>query len=105
MKPWNVNEMNFYPKLLEKCSEFTTTTETAIEKIHVLAGNLKKCFSTALADAEEEKQVKKRKQENATESAKDKEALLSTFDIKVSPTSLEKFLSINNLKPRFHIAP
>ena len=32
IKPWKVNEMNFYRKLPEKCSEFTTTKETAIGK-------------------------------------------------------------------------
>ena len=64
--------MSFYDKLLEKCSEFATATETAIRKIHLLTGNLKKSFTTALADAEEEKRIMKRKQEYATKSIKDK---------------------------------
>ena len=65
--------MNFCDKLLEECSEFAAVTETAIGKIHVLTGNLKKYFTTASADAEEEKRIKKRKRENATKSAKDKQ--------------------------------
>ena len=73
IKPWKVNEMSFFDKLLEKCSEFTTATETAIGKIHLLTGNLKKRFTTASADVEEEKRIKKRKRENATKSAKDKQ--------------------------------
>ena len=68
--------MSFYDKLLEKCSEIATATETAIGKIHVLTGNLKKRFTTASADADEEKQIKKRKRENATKSAKDKQKRL-----------------------------
>ena len=71
IKRWKVSEMSFCDKLLEKCSEFATATETATGKIHVLTGNLKKHFTTASADAEEEKQIKKRKRENATKSAKD----------------------------------
>ena len=56
--------MSFCDKLLERCSKFTTATETAIGKIHVLTGNLKKRLTTSSADAEEEKRIKKRKREN-----------------------------------------
>ena len=65
--------MSFCDKLLEKCSEFATATETAIGKIHVLTGNRKKPFSTASTDVEEEKRIKKRKRENTTKDAKDKQ--------------------------------
>ena len=75
------------------------------------------------------KSRKKRKRENATTSAKDKQKrsfvsainLLRTIEgsdkiaeefkssspmaIKVSLTSLEKFLNNNNFKPRFYTAP
>ena len=51
--------MSFCDKLLEKCSEFATATETAIGKMHVLTGNLKKRFTTVSADAEEQKRIKK----------------------------------------------
>ena len=57
--------MNLYDKLLEKSSDLATTTETAIGKIHVLTGNVKERFTAASADAEEVKQKKKRKRENA----------------------------------------
>ena len=127
IKPWKVNEMSFYNKLLEKCSEFSTATETAIGKIHVMIGNLKKRFTytTASADPEKENPIKKTKRENATKSTKDQQKRLvasafnllrttegsdkiakefkssSSIAIKVSLTSLEKFLNNNNLKPDF----
>ena len=77
IKRWKVNEMSFCDKLLEKCSEFATATKTAIRKIHVPTGNLKKLFTTASTDAEEEKRINKRKRENATKNAKDKQKKIS----------------------------
>ena len=88
IKRWKVNEMSFCDKLLEKCSEFATATETAIGKIHVLTGNLKKRFITASADTEEEKRIKKRKRENATKSAQDTQKRLVTLRFGNCPSLL-----------------
>ena len=101
IKRWKVNEMSFCDELLEKCPEIATATETAIGKIHVLTGNLKKRFTTASAGADEEKQIKKRKRENATKSAKDKQkrlvasaiSLLRT--IKGSDKTAQEFKSLS----------
>ena len=94
-----------------------------------MTGNLKKRFTTALADAEEEKWIKIVKLENATKSAEDKQKrlvasainLLRTVEgsekiaeefkslgviaIKVLLTSLEKFLNNNNLKLIYSYCP
>ena len=122
IKRWKVHEMSFCDKLLEKCSEFATATETAIGKMHVLTGNLKKRFTTVSADAEEQKRIEARKCNKecqrytkrlvasaisflrtieGSDKVADEFKSLNAIVIKVLLTSQEKFLNNNNLKPDF----
>ena len=56
-------------------------TELVLGKINSLTSNLKRRFTVASADEEEEKRVKKRKQENMTKTVNDKKKRLATSSL------------------------
>ena len=73
--------MTFYDSLIDECVQMKNATELALGKINSLTFNLKKIFTVASADEEEEKSVKKRKQENITKTVNDKKKRLATSSL------------------------
>ena len=128
---WKVNEMKFYDAQLETYSKMENATELAIGKINSIKLDLKRKFTTSSADMEEDKRIKKRKQENSIKTANDKKKRLlasslsllqkladeetvdsikeaknlSEISHKISLSSLENILCVTKLLPRFHLSP
>ena len=128
---WKVNEMKFYDAQLETYSKMENATELAIGKINSIKLDLKRKFTTSSADMEEDKRIKKRKQENSIKTVNDKKKRLlasslsllqkladeetvdsikeaknlSEISHKISLSSLENFLCVTKLLPRFHLSP
>ena len=73
--------MAFYDSLIDECVQMKNATELALGKINSLTSNLKRKFTVASADEEEEKNVKKRKQENMTKTVNDKKKRLATSSL------------------------
>ena len=133
-KDWKVDELQFYDKLIPKCSTMEIEVNVTSSEVNATVRNLESNFSTSAADNAEQKRQKKRKIENEwkTKDGKQKRLLattlnlfrqicidkwtdeaqeeieksdnLSSSNIRISKTDLKKFVKKNTLKPRFHLS-
>ena len=134
IKDWKVDELQFYDKLIAKCSTMEIEVNVTSSKVNATVRNLKRNFSTSAADTAEQKRQKKRKIESEwktkdgkkkrllattlnlfrqicsdkwTDEAQEeseKSANLSSSNIRISKTDLENFVKKNTLKPRFNLS-
>ena len=68
--------MKFYDAQLETYSKMENATKLAIGKINSIKLDLKRKFTTSSVDMEEDKHIKKRKQENSIKTVNDKKKRL-----------------------------
>ena len=134
VKDWKVDELQFYDKLIAKCSTMGIEVNVTSSKVNATVRNFESNFSTSAADNAEQKRQKKRKIENEwkTKDGKKERLLattvnlfrqicsdkwtdeaqeeieksdnLSSSNIRISKTDLKKFVKKNTLKPRFHLS-
>ena len=67
IKEWEVDELQFYDKLIAKCSTMEIEVNVTSSKVNATFRNLKRNFSTSAADTAEQKRQKKQKIENEWE--------------------------------------
>ena len=58
IKDWKVNELQFYDKLIAKCSPMEMEVNVTSSKVNAIVRNLKKDFSTSVADTAGQKRQK-----------------------------------------------
>ena len=61
VKDWKVDELQFYDKLIAKCSTMEMEVNVTSSKVNATVRNLKRNFPTSAADTAEQKRQKKRK--------------------------------------------
>ena len=64
VKDWKVDELQFYDKLIVKCSTMEIEVNVTSSKVNATVRNFESNFSTSAADNAEQKRQKKRKIEN-----------------------------------------
>ena len=64
IKDWKVDDLQFYDKLIAKCSTMEIEVNVTSSKVNATVKNLECSFSTSAADSAEQKRQNKRKIEN-----------------------------------------
>ena len=82
-KDWKVDELQFYDKLIAKCSTMEIEVNVTSSKVNATVRNLESSFSTSAADNAEQKRQKKRKIENEwkTKDGKQKRLLTTMLNL------------------------
>ena len=82
-KDWKVDELQFYDKLIAKCSTMEIEVNVTSSEVNATVRNLESNFSTSAADNAEQKRQKKRKIENEwkTKDGKQKRLLATMLNL------------------------